>query len=281
MGIEAGARSSWGALAGAALAVGAGCALLLALGAPSRMPIVNGVSLLIGLGGLTIIWALDRAGASVKTGSLALLVASLVIPLTALVGPSADGVARWLVIGGLTIQPAMIVVPLLVVGLALHPSLPRLAAVIIAAFGLTLQPDPGGAAMLMLGTVAPLVAQKARNTRLGIAAIISFIALAVAAGRNIALPPVPFVEHVIPDALTAGPLAILLLVAATILMFAPAWSRRTEAPQIAFAAVWFGALLAALVGYFPTPVIGFGGSGALGYLLSAGLMVLRRRTERP
>jgi len=188
MGFEAGARSGWGVFTAAALAIGAGCGLLLALGAPSRMPIINGVSLLIGLAGLTFIWALDRAGASVKTGSLALLVASLVIPLTALVGPPADGVARWLVIGGLTIQPAMIVVPLLVVGLALHPSLQRVAAVIIAAVGLALQPDPGGAAMLTVGTAASLVARKARDTGSIIAALISAFGLAAAAVRNVALP---------------------------------------------------------------------------------------------
>jgi len=92
---------------------------------------------------------------------------------------------------------------------------------------------------------------------------------------------VQFVEQVIPDALNAGPLAILLLLAATTLMFTPAWSRPTEAPQTAFVAVWLGALLAALLGHFPTPVIGFGGSGTLGFLLSAGLMVQRRRTEQP
>lgn len=41
--------SHWSALARAALAIGAGCGLLVMLGAPSRMPIMNGAILAVAL----------------------------------------------------------------------------------------------------------------------------------------------------------------------------------------------------------------------------------------
>jgi hypothetical protein len=85
---------------------------------------------------------------------------------------------------------------------------------------------------------------------------------------------VPFVEHVIQDALGVGPLSALLVLAAAILMFAPAVSRPLGRPQLAFFGVWIAAMAVALLGPYPTPVLGFGGSGVFGFILSAGLLAL-------
>lgn len=267
----------WGSLAWAAAAVGAGCALLFLLGAPPRMPLMNGAALLIGLAGVAAMAASRRAGASARSGDIALLIASVLIPVTALVGPQADGVARWLVVGGLTIQPAMMVVPLVALGLALRPTPLRSASAVVAAIGLAMQPDPGCAAMLLLGIVASLRAEDGRSSSTLVAVLAAAIGFAVALARNVALPPVPFVEGIFPDALRAGPIPALLAVAATVLMLAPAVTRRLTAPHLAFLAVWIAALTAALLGPYPTPVLGFGGSGVLGFVLSAGLLALKPR----
>ena len=81
------------------------------------MPMMNGAALLIGLAGRGGDLGLPpRRRFGNDSAIIALLVASALIPLTALVGPQADGVARWLVVGGLTIQPALIVVPLIASG---------------------------------------------------------------------------------------------------------------------------------------------------------------------
>jgi len=258
----------------AAAAVAAGCALLVALGAPLRMPAMNGAALLIGLAGVAAIWACRRAGASTRISDIALLTASLLVPVTALVGPSADGVARWLVVGGLTIQPALIVIPLITVGLALRPSWFRSASAVIAAIGLAMQPDPGCAAMLLLGTVAPLRAEGGRSSSALLAIVAAAIGLSVAVARNVALPPVAFVEGIFPDALRAGPIPALLAVAATVLMVAPGIARPLRAPHLAFLGLWIAALAMAVFGAYPTPVVGFGGSGVLGYALSSGLLAL-------
>src|SRR5687768_3454252 len=94
------------ALAAAAGAVGAGCLLLFLSGAPLRMPVMNFAALLIGLAALL---ALRAAAAFLPRPfhwDWVLLGASLLVPLTALIGAEADGVARWLIIAGLTTQPA-------------------------------------------------------------------------------------------------------------------------------------------------------------------------------
>lgn len=270
----------WGSLALAAAAVGAGCALLVVLGAPPRMPMMNGVALLIGLVGVAVIWACRRAGASARVGDIALLIASAVIPMTAMVGPQADGVARWLVVGGLTIQPALIVVPLIALGLAVRPSLARSASAVVAAVGLAIQPDPGCAAMLLLGAAAPLLSRNARTSGTLATVIAAAIGLAVAIARNVALPPVPFVEQVIPAALGAGLPHALFALGAAMLMLMPGITRRLRAPHFAFLGIWIAALAMALLGPYPTPVIGFGGSGVLGFMLSAGLLALGAGTLR-
>jgi hypothetical protein len=258
-------------LAWAALAVGAGCALLFTLGAPPRMPIVNGAALLVGLLGVAAIRASRRVGASANSGDIALILASALVPLTVVVGPHTDGVARWLVVGGLTIQPAMIVVPLIALGLALRPTPLRSAAAVVAATGLAMQPDPGCAAMLLLGTVASLRGEHGRSSNAMIAAVAATMGLAVAVARNVALPPVPFVEGIYPDTLRAGLVPTFLAIAATMLMLAPGIVRPLRAPSLAFLGVWIAALVMALLPY-PMPVLGFGGSGVLGFVLSAGLL---------
>jgi cell division protein FtsW (lipid II flippase) len=132
-------------LACAVAAVGAGCALLVALSAPPRMILVNGAALVVGIAGVILIAMCRRAGMSRRVSDIALLGTAALVPLTAFAGPPASGVARWLVIGGLTVQPALIVVPVIALGMALHPSAIRAAAAVVVAIGLAIQPDPGHA----------------------------------------------------------------------------------------------------------------------------------------
>lgn len=48
------------------------------------------------------------------------------------------------------------------------------------------------------------------------------------------------------------------------------WRRaeQSRAIYVAFGAVWFAAILAAALGNYPTPVVGYGGSAIIGYALS-------------
>lgn len=257
----------------AAAAVITGCLLLGALGAPLRMPLMNFAALLIGFAILAIIGIVRRAGLPAGAGDAAFLLLALSIAAPILFGESLEGVSRWIVVAGVTIQPASIAAPAVAVGLALRPSPARAAACVIAAAGIALQPDPAAAAMLFLGTAAPLAVRRRHMSSMSACAA-SGVALAIAVARTPSLPPVPFVEGVFARALAAGvlPTALALIGTAVALLPSVLTAGRHKAVAFAFAGAWGAALAASLIGPYPTPILGFGGSAILGYLLCAGLL---------
>ncbi|MBA3577212.1 MAG: hypothetical protein H0W39_06345, partial [Sphingomonas sp.] len=256
----------------ATAAVITGCALLVALGAPSRMPLMNFAALLIGLAGLALFGVLRRASVPGAVGDWALVLLATVVPATALFGEAAGTVARWIVIAGVTVQPAIIAVPVIAIALASRPSPVRAAAAAVAAVGVALQPDPAAATMLLAGTAAPLVLAR-RDLPLALACASAAAAFALAWLVTPALPPVPFVEAIAAQAFAGGPAATALLLLGAALALAPAAvsaARNSRSPAASFAALWAAAMAASLVGSYPTPILGFGGSAILGYILSAG-----------
>ena len=261
-------------LALASGAVIAGCLSLVAAGAPLRMPLINFVALLIGAAGLMVLRGLSRLLPAGRPVDGLLVVASFAVPLTALVGAGTDGVVRWVVVGGLTLQPAMLIVPPLAVSFALRPSLVRAAAVAVAAVGTALQPDPAAAAMLASASALALFRSPSRVAG-AIAALSSAVAFAVALATAPVLPPTPYVEGVLPAALASGAATGVLALAGALLLFMPALPlrrSRIRTEQLAFIGLWLACFGAALTGDYPTPVIGFGGSAVVGYILSVGLL---------
>lgn len=261
------------ALGTAAAAVGAGCLLLVMTGAPARMPIMNFAALLIGFAALLTLRAAAALLPRPAYGDWALLAVSLLVPFTALFGAQTEGVARWMIIAGLTTQPALMVVPPLAIAFALRPSAVRAAAVGCAAAGVAMQPDAAAAAMLALGILAA-VAGRPLTASTAAAALTAAGAFLIAWVASPILPPAPFVEHVLPTAIGHGPAASIVAAAGLALMFLPALTGEQGHRQarLAFTGVWVGAVLAAVAGPYPTPVLGFGGSAILGYVLSVGLL---------
>lgn len=252
------------AIAAGTASVLCGCGMLLLLGAPPRMPMMNFAALLVGL---VLARILRLAGPAPRLGDLALVAAGLTMPATALLGPDADGVARWLVIAGITIQPGLIVVPLIAIGLAERPNALRLAAAALAALGTALQPDLGSAAMLAAGIAGAAIGTS--SVAVSAALLLAIAGAGFAFFGGAALPPVPFVENVLPTAFSALGTSLIAGLG-VLLMFVPPLVARSmpKGVRAAFASVWAAGLLAALLGPYPTPVIGFGGSAVLGYLLS-------------
>lgn len=257
----------------AAAAVIVGCALLVALGAPSRMPLMNFAALLIGLSSLALLGVLRRASVPAAAGDWALVLLALTVPATAVFGEAAGTVARWIVIAGVTIQPAIIAVPVIAIALASRPSPVRAAAAAVAAVGVALQPDPSAATMLLAGTAAPLAVAR-RDLSMALASALAAAAFGVAWLVTPALPPVPFVEGIAAQAFARGPAATALLLLGAVIALSPAAiaTARNRAAAASFAALWAAAMAASLAGSYPTPVLGFGGSAILGYILSVGLL---------
>jgi hypothetical protein len=87
------------------------------------------------------------------------------------------------------------------------------------------------------------------------------------------LPAVPYVDGILYGAFDVHPLAGLAVVGGALLLAVPAVAGRTLDARgghacAVFGMAWLGMLLAAALGNYPTPLVGYGGSAVLGYVLS-------------
>jgi hypothetical protein len=262
-------------------AVAMGIAYMSAAGAPSRYILMNLAALAFG----TIAWlALGRAARSRLDGAGAVTLA-LAVPLllTALFGFAFDGAARWVSFGPFNLQVSLIVLPVMLVIYARQPDEMGTAGMIVAALALAIQPDRAMAGVLVAGLVAVLASKR------------SVLPIVAAAGAILAfgwtllmpdlLPAVPYVDRVLYTAFDVHPLAGLavLVGAAALILPAAIAARRlpSERPALlALGGCWSGVVVAAALGNYPTPLVGYGGSAVLGYLLSVALLPSGTRRSR-
>lgn len=260
-------------LACAAGAVAAGLAYMSAAGAPSAYLLVNLAALLLGAAA----WlGLGRAAASglAGAGAATLLMAALLLA-TALFGAVADGASRWVRIGPISLQVSLILVPAMVVLHARRPDAAGTVALALAALALAMQPDRAMAGVLAAALVALAAARPSRLSILAAAA--SGAAFGWTLLKPDRLPAVPYVDGILYSAFDVHPLAgaAITLGAAALLLPAIVGAAAGGADRrayLGFGACWAGVLAAAVIGNYPTPLVGYGGSAVLGYLLSVALL---------
>lgn len=250
-------------------AAGLGLAYLTAAGAPLRYIVVNAASLLLGLVAFSGIgksgWRAGRA-----SGSL-LLVLSVALLATALFGASVEGASRWIRVGPLGVQASLIVLPFMIVVFAQRRDWAATVAMVLAAAALALQPDRAMAGVLAAGLGA--VAILARDRRLLTALLAAAAAFGATLLRPDRLPAAAYVDQILYSAFEVHALAGVAVVTGAFLLIVPAVAGRFSDPDnsgayAAFGTVWLGIVVAAALGNYPTPLVGFGGSAVLGYLLS-------------
>ena len=269
------------AIACALTATGMGIAYLVMAGAPLRYPVVNAVALLLGLVALrALTGAMERTSRS--TGYLLLALASSQL-MTALIGASADGASRWIWIGPLSVQVSLLVMPAMIVLFARNPTTLGSFAVSVAAAGLALQPDRAMAGVLAFSMAVLAVARPGRSSLAAVVAAI--IGFAAAMAQPDALPAVPFVDRILFTAFDIHMLAGAAVLVGSLLLLVPAIAGWRSDPArrhvyLVFGAVWLGCIVAAVVGNYPTPVVGYGGSAILGYLLSLACIPAQVRSVR-
>lgn len=257
-------------IACAIAAVALGMGYLAAAGAPARHLMVNGGALAIGL---LLFAAMDALGPRAR-GPGAMLFGGIVLMATALFGFSADGAARWASLGPILLQPSLILLPMLAVSLARSRGPVAAAGVILAAAALALQPDRAMAGALA-ASVAAAAALKPDRWTLGglVAAIAGFAATLL---RPDDLPAVPFVDGVLHSSFGIHPLAGAAVLGGTALLLVPAiagWrDPERRSPSILLGTVWLAIIAAAALGNYPTPLVGYGGSAIIGYLLALGML---------
>lgn len=196
------------------LAVLAGAAFLWMVGALPGMVTRNiaayAVGLLIGFGAHGLLRK--------SSGFLLLLSAASLLLLGTLVGVETDGVRRWIALGPITLQPALIVLPMLLAGIGSGEARKWLPWLAVPPVLIALQPD--AASLAALAAAMAVMVRKNDGPRT-LAATILVAALAVIALIGMLTPPpVAFVEGTAATALTSGPAAMALHFAAIVLMAA-------------------------------------------------------------
>lgn len=236
--------------------------------APVRLMLINLVALGVGAA-LVAIARLLPPLTSVQRG-LALLALSTGLIATALLGASSEGASRWIIVAGLSIQPSLILVPVLLLAHAARPDRWSGAAVVVAALAMALQPDRSIA--FTIAAVMALDLLRRRSVASGLSFLLCLAALAITVLRPDRLPAVPYVDQVLWTSVTTAPLAAVSIWIGVLLLFLPAallWRRGERVLASTCAAIWFCLVLSAGLGNYPTPLVGYGASAIIGYVLTS------------
>lgn len=262
------------ALSSAAAATTLGMIYMAMGGAPSRYLMINAAAFAFGLTVLGILALADRRRH--LPGRSLVLVSGAALLATALLGVRIDGISRWLALGPLTIQPSMMLLPLMMVLFARYRDALSLFGIALAALALALQPDRGMAGALVAGLAVLAFTRPNHNVLSALAvAVVGFAATVAQADPS---PAMPFVDRIFYSSFSVHPLAGTVVLLGAALLIVPVFAvRGPGAPETAvFGAVWAALIVAAALGNYPTPIVGYGGSAVIGYLIA--LMSFPRRS---
>ncbi len=262
------------------LAVISGAAFLWNVGALPGMASRNAAAYLVGL---LLGWAAHHL-AHRRFGAEALFaLATALLAIVLLVGIELEGVKRWLPIGPIHVQPALILAPFLLALVASREGRHWRPLVLVPVALIAAQPD-AATSVALAGGVAVLMAAASWRSRRGW----SQRRMAIAAGALILAtvglivagiptpPPVAFVEGTVEIALLSGTPAIALHLVTFGLMLAALLARHD--PAGASLAAYFGlSALAAIFFAFPMPLAGAGPSHLIGFGISIGWLAVADR----
>ncbi len=268
-------------------AVGITCALsatllgllyLQAAGAPTSHLIVNALSLVMGLALFAVI---PQSTQEARAAGGVVLALGIMVLATAMFGTSVEGASRWVRVGGVSLQISLVVLPALLVLFARSSGFLATTGVVLAALGLGLQPDRAMAG-IMAAALAVLALYR-QERQVVLALTVAGVSFAVTLLRPDSLPAVPYVDQILYTSFEVHPLAGIAVLGGALLLIVPAlagfWMDSTNrAAHAVFGLVWLGMVVAAALGNYPTPVVGYGGSAILGYALSLSFMPVEARS---
>ena len=263
-------------LLGLVCAVGAaavGLVYLFVGKAPSVYPLVNLAALVLGA---TAWLALGRtADGPLRHGGSLVLLLALALLLTAIFGNAVEGAARWVRVGPLSLQISLIVLPSMIVLHARRPGNTATIGLVVAAAALALQPDRAMAGALAAALVCLAVAKPSRRVLAALAAALAGFGATLAMPDR--LPAVPYVDHILYSSFDLHFAVGLAVAAGAIALAFPLLLSAIKCPRerpalAALGGCWLAVVLAAALGNYPTPLVGYGGSAVLGYLLSVALL---------
>lgn len=252
----------------AVLATGLGLLYMGAAGAPSIYLFVNALSLIIGI---AVVGVLRPAMLASRSSAGAVAVLGVLLLATALFGVPVEGASRWIQVGGLSLQISLIVLPAMLVLFARDRGLLATTGMVLAAIALALQPDRAMAGVLAAALAVLAMYRQDRWIMSSLA--VAAIGFAVTVIRPDSLPAVPYVEQILYTSFEVHALAGIAVLGGALLLIVPAVAGLWLDPEnrgvhAVFGTVWLAIVVAAALGNYPTPLVGYGGSAILGYALS-------------
>lgn len=259
--------------------VGLGCLICALADVPASIWMRNLIAWAVGL-----VVALGIASLAGKRAATVLLGLAAVLVAASLLGPAQQGVHRWLAVGPLSVNLALVVLPMAVVALDWTRERATSWGLALILLGLlVLQPDASQAtafagAVVLIAFRAPF----SKPVRVGLVTVAAGLA-AFSWLRADPLPPVPEVEEIV--ALAWGLMPVLAVTAVVLILstsLAPTLGARLAGAGPSGIAtplsVYF--LLTAgmtLFGAFPMPLLGIGMSPIVGFWLGVGLLAAQIR----
>jgi hypothetical protein len=152
---------------------------------------------------------------------------------------------------------------------------------VLAAIALALQPDRAMAGVLAAALAVLAMYRQDRWVISSLAA--AAIGFAVTMIRPDSLPAVPYVDQILYTSFGVHAFAGIAVLGGALLLIVPAIAGLWLDPEnrgvhAVFGTVWLGMVVAAALGNYPTPLVGYGGSAILGYALSLSVMPDRVRS---
>ncbi|MBD8545023.1 hypothetical protein IFU00_22345 [Oxalobacteraceae sp. CFBP 8761] len=250
-------------------AVTSGLIYMAIAGAPTRYLGINASALILSIALLVLLGRTGPRGRRLTSVAIVTMAAALLA--TALLGDSVDGAARWVRLGGFAVQPSLILLPVMLVAFTRCRNALATTGIIAAALAMAIQPDRAMAGVLTVGLATLFIV---RRDRFVVAALCASIAgFATTLARSDTLMAVPYVDGILYSSFAVHPLAGAAVVGGSILLLVPAiagWHRDPpgRASYAVFGALWIAAILAAALGNYPTPIVGYGSSAIIGYTLA-------------
>lgn len=250
-------------------AVTLGLVYMAIAGAPGRYLAINVGALVVGLILLALLARTMPARWKWTSGTIAAM--ALALLATALLGDDVNGTARWVRLGGLPVQPSLILLPAMLVQFARCRDGLATAGMIATAAALAIQPDQAMAGMLAAGLAVLAIMRTDRHVTASLGASIAAFAATVARGDT--LSTTPYVDQILYSSFDVHVVAGAAVLCGSALLLVPAVVGLRLDPEnrriyVAFGTVWVAAIVAAALGNYPTPIVGFGGSAIIGYALS-------------